>query len=73
MKIQQRVLGHTSQSLVSLNHSMAKITGIKLTTQAKVPGIDPAKFDEVAQATKAGCPVSQALSAVPMELDAKLI
>ena len=50
-----------------------KITKIKLTTEAKVPGIDAAKFQEIANATKAGCPVSQALSAVPIELEAKLV
>jgi osmotically inducible protein OsmC len=50
-----------------------RITKIKLTTQAKVPGVDPKKFQEIATATKTGCPVSAALSAVPIELDAKLI
>jgi osmotically inducible protein OsmC len=50
-----------------------KITKIRLQSQAKVPGIDPAKFQEIATATKSGCPVSQALSATPIELDAKLI
>jgi lipoyl-dependent peroxiredoxin len=50
-----------------------KITKIKLTTQAKVPGVDAAKFAEIANATKTGCPVSAALAAVPIELDAKLI
>lgn len=51
-----------------------KITKIKLTTQAKVPGADAAKFKEIAEATKKGCPVSVALAAVPsIELDAKLV
>jgi osmotically inducible protein OsmC len=50
-----------------------KITGIKLTCEAKVPGIDAAKFKEVAEGTKTGCPVSGALSAVPITLDAKLV
>src|SRR5687767_924560 len=50
-----------------------KITKIQLATEAVVPGVDEAKFREVAEATKTGCPISQALSAVPMELDAKLI
>ena len=50
-----------------------KITKIQLVCEAVVPGIDDAKFKDIANATKAGCPVSQALSAVPMELDAKLI
>jgi lipoyl-dependent peroxiredoxin len=49
-----------------------KITGIKLRTRAKVPGIDAAKFKEFAEGAKKGCPVSQALSAVPIELDAAL-
>src|SRR5215207_4098209 len=39
-----------------------KITKIKLTTEASVPGADPAKFQEIANATKTGCPVSGALS-----------
>jgi osmotically inducible protein OsmC len=50
-----------------------KITKIQLVCEAVVPGIDDAKFQEFATATKAGCPVSQALSAVPMELEAKLV
>ncbi|MDB5322618.1 MAG: osmC 1 [Phycisphaerales bacterium] len=50
-----------------------KITKIQLVCEAVVPDIDDAKFNDIANATKAGCPVSQALSAVPMELDAKLV
>ena len=38
-----------------------KITTIKLTVVATVPDIDNAKFQEVAAATKDGCPVSGAL------------
>jgi osmotically inducible protein OsmC len=49
-----------------------KITKISLRTRAKVPGIDAAKFKEFAEGAKKGCPVSQALSAVPIELDAAL-
>ena len=40
------------------------ITAIELVTEASVPGIDPAKFQEVAEQTKKGCPVSKALAAV---------
>ncbi len=50
-----------------------KITKIVLHCEASVPGVDPAKFQEIATATKSGCPVSQALSATPIELDAKLV
>ena len=50
-----------------------KITRIQLNTEASVPNIDPGKFQEIAKATKTGCPVSQALASVPTELDAKLV
>ncbi len=49
-----------------------KITKIQLRTRARVPGIDEATFREHAEGAKKGCPVSQALSSVPMELDAAL-
>ncbi len=47
------------------------ITGVKLTVRGVVAGLDNAKFVELAEAAKAGCPVSQALS-VPITLDAAL-
>ena len=50
-----------------------KITKIKLTCEVHVPGVDAGKFQEIANATKTGCPVSGALSAVPIELEAKLV
>ena len=50
-----------------------KITSIDLETVADVPGIDNAKFMEIAEATKTSCPVSQALSSVEMKLNAKLV
>lgn len=50
------------------------ITSMKLKVRAKVPGIDPAKFQDIAQATKVGCPVSRALKGnVEIEVDAALI
>ncbi len=48
------------------------ITGITLHCEAHVDGIDDPKFQEVAAATKKGCPVSKALAAVNIELVAKL-
>ena len=50
-----------------------KITKIKLVSEANVPNIDNAKFQEIAIATKSGCPISQALAATPIELEAKLV
>ncbi len=42
-----------------------KIDRIALTLEASVPGIDDAKFQEIAKAAKAGCPLSKALTGVP--------
>jgi osmotically inducible protein OsmC len=49
------------------------ISSIDLVTKGSVEGIDEAKFKEVAAATKDGCIVSKALSAVPMTIDATLV
>lgn len=42
-----------------------KIDRIALTLEATVPGLDEAKFQEIAKAAKAGCPLSKALTGVP--------
>ena len=39
------------------------VTASHLVLQAKVPGIDAAKFEEVAAKAKAGCPISRLLNA----------
>lgn len=44
------------------------ITAIRLTVSGEVPGLDAAGFEAAAQAAKDGCPVSQALKAVPISL-----
>jgi osmotically inducible protein OsmC len=49
------------------------ITLIELDTEANVPGCDENVFLEHAEKAKAGCPVSKALSAVPMTLAARLV
>ena len=49
------------------------ITLIELETEGQVPGCDEAVFLEHAEKAKAGCPVSKALSAVPMTLKARLL
>ena len=50
-----------------------KITAIDLSTEADVPGIDQGKFLEQAEKAKTGCPVSQALAATPIRLQARLV
>ena len=49
------------------------ITGSALVLEAKVPGIDKAKFDELAGKAKETCPVSGALRAIDITLDARLV
>ena len=48
------------------------ITESALTLVAAVPGIDDATFQELASKAKAGCPVSGALGAIKITLDASL-
>jgi osmotically inducible protein OsmC len=46
------------------------ITGVALSVTGVVPGITAEQFQEAAEAAKVGCPVSQALAAVPITLEA---
>lgn len=46
------------------------ITGITLKLKGKVSGMDETQFLELANGAKAGCPISKALSAVPITLEA---
>jgi lipoyl-dependent peroxiredoxin len=48
------------------------MTKFVLSCEAKVPGIEEAEFQKIAEETKSTCPVSRALSAVPAELTATL-
>lgn len=48
------------------------INRIDLVTRVKAPGLDAAKFTELAKTAKEGCPVSKALAAVEIHLDAAL-
>ncbi len=50
-----------------------KISQIRLNTKADIPGINNEQFQQIAEATKKGCPVSQALSGVDIQLEAELI
>ena len=47
------------------------ITAVHLDLTAKIPGIDNEKFQELANKTKLGCPISKVLNA-EITLDAKL-
>ncbi|MHB2267709.1 OsmC family protein [Aliihoeflea sp. PC F10.4] len=49
-----------------------EITESAIQLTGNVPGIDEAKFKELAEKAKEGCPVSKALGAIKVSLDAKL-
>jgi osmotically inducible protein OsmC len=53
-------------------HDKPTITKVHLTMKAKVPGLDKAKFDELARNAETGCPVSRVLKA-EISLDATLL
>ena len=67
----------TTSANVSIEREEAggfTIKSIELVTEVSATGIDDAKFQEVAAATKKGCPVSKALAAVPsLTLRASLV
>ena len=48
------------------------VTTSRITLKAKIPGIDQAKFNEIASGAKAGCPISRLLNA-KISLDATLV
>lgn len=48
------------------------VTQIHLALQGKVPNIDAAKFQAIAEGAKKNCPISRALAATPISLEAKL-
>ena len=49
------------------------ITSIALEVAAKVPGIDAAEFQAIADGAKKNCPLSKALAATTITLAAKLV
>jgi osmotically inducible protein OsmC len=48
------------------------VTGVNLVVNAKVPGISPEQFEEIAESAKAGCVISRALG-VPVTMSAMLV
>ena len=48
-----------------------EISEIKLSLDGKVDGMSEEEFKELAEGAKANCPVSKALSSVPIKLDIK--
>jgi osmotically inducible protein OsmC len=66
----EKIETHAAITLEKVAEGFA-ITASHLEVTAKIPGADPAKFQEVANKAKAGCPVSKVLNA-KITLNARL-
>ncbi|ADV80993.1 OsmC family protein [Terriglobus saanensis] len=62
----------TAKVILEFVNGAPTVTKIHLTTTAKVPGLDKAKFDEIAKAAKENCPISRLLAAAEITLEATL-
>ena len=65
-----RIETHAAVTLDKVGEGF-EITASHLNVVAKIPGADQAKFEEIANKAKAGCPVSKLLKA-KITMDAKL-
>ena len=63
----------TADVTLSQQDGAPTITAIRLTVRGEVDGLDADGFAQAAQAAKVGCPVSKALAAVDITLDAALV
>jgi osmotically inducible protein OsmC len=68
-----RRVATTARVDLAVGEGGARISTVTLDTEAEVPGIDEATFQEQAQQAKKNCPVSKALAGVDIELDARLV
>ena len=67
----QRIETRATLTMEKIDDKMT-ITGIHLDTTVEASGADKAKFDEAAQAAKAGCPISRLLSNIDITMQAQL-
>ena len=63
----------TAQVTIEPVEGKNRITKIHLDTEATVPGISNEQFQQIAEMVKENCPVSVALSSVPITLSARLL
>jgi osmotically inducible protein OsmC len=68
-----RQINTQAQVTLEVIDGKSRITKIHLTTEAIVADISDEKFQEIAAATKEGCPVSGALASTPITLTARLL
>ena len=67
-----RSLDVTADVTLDTSGGAPTITTVALTVRGEVDGLDAAGFEQAAQAAKAGCPVSRALTGVEITVDAAL-
>ncbi|NYJ05093.1 OsmC family peroxiredoxin [Petropleomorpha daqingensis] len=67
-----QALDVSAEVTLGQNDTGLSITRIALTVRAEVEGMDADAFQQAARTAKDGCPVSKALAAVPITLDAAL-
>ena len=68
--------GHVPDSIrtvASVKMDGPKITEVLLQTEGSVPGLSAEEFQTYADDAKKNCPVSQALAALDIKLEAKLV
>jgi osmotically inducible protein OsmC len=64
---------HSVQTTAAVTFDPAQgITGSHLLVSARVPGISEAEFERIAEEAKATCPVSRALTGIPITMEANL-
>ena len=57
---------------MTLDPSKGEITRVHVDVVASIPGLDADRFQEIAEATKAGCPVSKVLAGAEITMNARL-
>ena len=70
--------GFTPESMdvratVTLDTDAGQVTRSHLVAEGRVPGVDDAQFQQLADKAKVGCPISKTLSNLDITLDATLV
>jgi lipoyl-dependent peroxiredoxin len=71
-KLEAKELSTTATVTLEKRDEGWTVTQIHLALQGAVPNIDAAKFQAIAEGAKKNCPISRALAATPISLEAKL-
>jgi osmotically inducible protein OsmC len=61
-----------STVMLDMSGDAPTVTKIHLTVTAQVPGLEPGRFQEIAEKTKETCPISRLLAAAEITMEATL-